>query len=183
MSYKKIVESHQDNIYHALFLFKANKYFSLVYDVFTDQIDIANFFKYQKNFLFDSCPKGFIGGHQPSRALALTGSPFLINTYTSGNQTNPRVALLSNGFMVLWISYNGLFLRNVFLQSIDGVGSKRGSETPVNTIYLFNKDLPTIASIMTWCSLVDTWTPAKFHFLPRRHCQNSCIYCWLLRSG
>ena len=48
-------------------------------------------------------------------------------------------------------------MKNIFFQSIDGVGSKRGSETPVNTIYVFNKDFPAITSIVTTGDIGITW--------------------------
>ena len=146
-----ITNSGLDKSYHArLILLNKNHTFSLIYDVLRDQINLAYSFqlKNKHKFILDNCPNGFIGGPQPQRALqSLFGTSFLINTYTSGNQSNPKVALLGGGFMVIWTSFNGLTMKNVFMQSITGIDAKRGVETPVNTIYLFQKEFPNIASI------------------------------------
>jgi hypothetical protein len=85
-----------------------------------------------------------------------TGSPngteFQVNTYTSSFQTNPAVAMDSDGdFVVIWQSYNqeGDLLKNgIYAQRYNSDGSKpatNGSEFRVNTYTIDYQSGPSVA--------------------------------------
>ena len=63
----------------------------------------------------------------------LVGSEFQVNSYTSGNQISPSVALNASGdFVVVWSSYRqdwGAYC--VYAQVLDSLGQKVGSAFPV----------------------------------------------------
>jgi hypothetical protein len=62
------------------------------------------------------------------------GDPFLVNTYTTGSQTKPRVAITSAGdFVVAWQSTNGQPLYSVYGRRFAASGAPSGAEFRVNT--------------------------------------------------
>src|SRR5262252_6606152 len=76
---------------------------------------------------------GDIFGQRFDATGTKVGAEFPINTYTTGNQIRPSVAMDANGdFVVVWQSYqlNG---SDVFGQRFDSTATPQGSEFRVNT--------------------------------------------------
>lgn len=77
----------------------------------------------------------------------LVGSEFLVNTYTSGDQISPSVALNASGdFVVAWSSYRqdwGGYC--VYVQVLDSLGQKVGSAFPVYNSSADNQINPDLA--------------------------------------
>ena len=76
-----------------------------------------------------------------------TGSEFQVNTYTTGGQNSPSVAMDSDGdFVVAWHSFaqdgdnNG-----IFAQRYDAAGVATGSEFQVNTYTTLGQRRPSVA--------------------------------------
>ena len=77
-----------------------------------------------------------------------TSSQFQVNTYTTGEQYNPSVAIDPSGkFVVVWQSFpnqDGDFT-GVFGQRFDATGAKVGTEFQVNTYTTGLQDYPDVA--------------------------------------
>ena len=74
-------------------------------------------------------------------------SEYQVNTYTSGNQTLPAVAVDQDGdHVVVWQSYSqdgsG---QGVYGQRYDGDGAAQGSEFQVNTYSTYDQEYPSVA--------------------------------------
>jgi hypothetical protein len=82
----------------------------------------------------DGSNSGVFGQRFSSSGIPV-GSEFQINSYTTGNQTNPVVASAANGtFVVVWNSYGqdgGSY--GVFAQRFNSSGIPQGSEFQVNS--------------------------------------------------
>ncbi len=78
---------------------------------------------------------------------AAQGSEFLVNTYTSGNQENPSVAMDSAGdFVVAWQSYGPVGTdAGIYAQQYNAAGTAQGSQFQVNTYTSSNQILPAVA--------------------------------------
>lgn len=75
---------------------------------------------------------------------------FKINSYTSEDQNNPAIAVLSNGgYVIVWQSefQDGSGL-GIFGQRISSSGAKEGHEFQVNTYTQNNQRNAAIASIL-----------------------------------
>jgi len=79
---------------------------------------------------------------------APVGTEFQVNTYTTGYQSFPSVAMLdgSGDFVVSWQSYQDGSSYGIFAQRFDGSGAKDGSEFQVNTSTFFAQRGPHVAS-------------------------------------
>lgn len=76
------------------------------------------------------------------------GDEFHINTTTTGNQTDPDVAMNDAGeFIVTWKGYAGTSVFGVFAQMYDATGTPVGSEIRVDdeTTTFFNHNEPAVA--------------------------------------
>jgi hypothetical protein len=62
---------------------------------------------------------------------AALGGEFMVNTYTSGQQFAPRVAMKDDGFVVVWAGEDGNY-DGVFGQRFSGSGARLGGEFQVN---------------------------------------------------
>lgn len=69
------------------------------------------------------------------------GSEFAVNTGIVGNQINPKVVSVSDGFIISWTSKYQLGgdLNDIFFQKFDLNGSKIGPETMANTYIIGNQ--------------------------------------------
>lgn len=88
----------------------------------------------------------------------LQGGEFQVNTYTKGNQTNPDIAMDSEGnFVITWQSYeqDGSYY-GVYAQRYNSAGIPQGSEFRVNTHTIDYQTRPAIAMdndgdfVITW---------------------------------
>ncbi|OEJ68071.1 hypothetical protein BEN30_07365 [Magnetovibrio blakemorei] len=86
-------------------------------------------------------------------------SEFLVNSTTSGNQNNPRIATLTNGnFIVTWTDENAAdgSGSGVFAQRYDSSGTALGSEFQVNTTTANNQQTSGVTGlagggfVVTW---------------------------------
>ncbi len=75
------------------------------------------------------------------------GSEFLVNTYTTGTQESPSVAMDSSGdFVIAWQSYyEDGSLYGIYAQRYASTGSAQGSEFLVNTYTAGNQQSPSVA--------------------------------------
>ncbi|MEO5330577.1 MAG: tandem-95 repeat protein [Magnetococcus sp. YQC-5] len=87
------------------------------------------------------------------------GSEFLINTYTTGQQSGPSVAPLDDGgFVVTWHSTQDVNGFGVYGQRFDANGLKAGTEFKVNTFTYRDQYYPDVALfgngsfVVTWAS-------------------------------
>ena len=90
------------------------------------------------------------------------GAEFLVNTYTTGEQDNPRVAMAASGsFVVGWRSQDqdgdG---SGVFAQRYSADGNPNGLELPVNTYTTGDQEAPDVAAsdfdfVATWQGFSD----------------------------
>ena len=99
-----------------------------------------------------------IFGQRFNRAGAPLGTEFQVNTYTTGYQERPRVAVGSDGhFLVVWQSEgkdgDGF---GIVARRYDSAGSPQGDEFVVNTYTTGDQDLPKIAIAGTG-SFVVAW--------------------------
>ncbi len=104
--------------------------------------------------------EGGIYGQRFSSGGSLRGSEFRVNTYTSGDQNSPSVAVHSSGtFMVVWSSYgqdgDGY---GVFGQRYDDAGTPLGLEFQVNSHVIGDQVKPCVSPgsngsfLVTWSS-------------------------------
>ena len=102
-----------------------------------------------------------ISGRRFNSSGAPLGSDFLVNTYTTGDQTGPHVAVAPAGnFVVVWQSdgQDGSG-QGVFGQRFDSSGNKAGTEFQVNQYTTGYQSNPRVAAapsgdfIVTWGSL------------------------------
>ena len=78
--------------------------------------------------------------HPPT--LVRVGSEFQVNSYTTGGQAKPAVAMASGGdFVVVWESaaHDGGPGNDIFAQRFDNTGARVGGETLVDTSISFNQ--------------------------------------------
>ena len=91
------------------------------------------------------------------------GTEFRVNSFTSGNQAQSRVAMDSAGnFVVVWTSQDADgHLDGIFAQRYDSRGNRAGSEFQVNEYTLSNQDTPDVAMddagnfVVVWASQVE----------------------------
>jgi hypothetical protein len=86
-------------------------------------------------------------GQRYDAAGAPVGSEFRVNTYTTGPQSSPAVAMTSEGaFVVVWASeaQDG-DLEGIFGQRYDAAGVPVGSEFRVNTYTTADQSIPVVA--------------------------------------
>jgi len=98
-----------------------------------------------------------IFGQRFDASGAKVGPEFRVNTYTTGDQSGPSVAINSNGdFVVVWQSYqlNG---GDVFGQRFDSTATPRGSEFLVNTYTTSTQSHPNV-SMDAAGNFVVVWT-------------------------
>jgi len=75
------------------------------------------------------------------------GGEFPVNTYTTGQQSNPSVTWLASGdFIVVWTGDDAVSSRGVFGQRYASSGSPAGGEFQVNTETLGSQDYPDVAA-------------------------------------
>ncbi len=108
--------------------------------------------------LQDSDGRGIFAQRYDGTGSAV-GSEFLVNTQTSGNQTAPRVAPLSNGgFIIIWVALaldsSGL---GIFGQRYDEDGERDGAEFQINTTTAGDQSDPSITTLADG-GFVVTWT-------------------------
>ncbi|MEW6536814.1 MAG: DNRLRE domain-containing protein [Candidatus Auribacterota bacterium] len=77
----------------------------------------------------------------------LTGSKFLINTYTTDRQTFPSIASDGTNYLVVWQSLNNRDGNeyDIYGQIISSDGRKLGTEFRINTSFLYNQLNPRAA--------------------------------------
>ncbi|HSC46850.1 MAG TPA: Ig-like domain-containing protein [Gammaproteobacteria bacterium] len=88
-----------------------------------------------------------IYGQRFGSSGATAGSEFLVNTYTTGNQSSPSVGMdAGGGFVVAWDSaaQDG-DLSGVYAQMYDSTGAAEGSEFRVNTTTTDNQNSSQVA--------------------------------------
>jgi hypothetical protein len=96
-----------------------------------------------------------------SASAALTGTDFLVNTYTPNNQSFPAVAQVpAGGFIVTWQSdmQDGSGL-GVYMQRMSAANAKSGMEVKVNTTTANNQMMPAVAGltngyVIVWSSQI-----------------------------
>ncbi|MGE0055708.1 MAG: FG-GAP-like repeat-containing protein [Hyphomicrobium sp.] len=91
---------------------------------------------------------------------AVLGGEFLVNTFTSGNQSDPTVSALMNGeFVVTWVSVgqSGGGSASIYGQRFGADGTPLGSEFRVNSYTVGAQISPSIASLQDG-GFVITWT-------------------------
>ena len=89
------------------------------------------------------------------------GLEFIVNTYTTGNQSNTSVAMDSDGdFIIVWQSYGqDGFVDGIYGQRYDEEGVPQGSEFQVNTVATDFQNQPATAMdgvgdfVITWHSI------------------------------
>ena len=80
------------------------------------------------------------------------GSELLVNSYTTGAQNDPRVAVCDDdGFIVVWGSLGGSFgtddsFSSIQAQRFDATGGLEGGQFQVNTYTSLNQITPTVAA-------------------------------------
>ncbi|HEY9841199.1 MAG TPA: hypothetical protein V6D23_12135, partial [Candidatus Obscuribacterales bacterium] len=85
-------------------------------------------------------------GQRYDRYASRVGSEFSINTFTTGHQEDPAVAMDADGsFVVVYESYDGGTGPGVAGQRYDSDGSPIGSEFRVNTYTIGNQHKPHVA--------------------------------------
>ena len=90
------------------------------------------------------------------------GSEYRINTFTTGHQSKPAIAMDSVGnYVVTWESENQDGSSwGIYAQSYNADGTKKGTEFKVNTYTLYNQQTPKIAMdkkgnfVITWASYI-----------------------------
>jgi hypothetical protein len=88
---------------------------------------------------------------------AKVGTEFPVNTYTTGRQIRPAVAMDANGnFVVVWQSYH-VNSGDVFGQRFDSTGTPQGAEFRVNT-YTTNAQIKPSVSMDGAGNFVVVWT-------------------------
>jgi hypothetical protein len=90
------------------------------------------------------------------------GSEFVVNSYTTGNQFDPSIAVGSAGdFVVVWTDdyegYPSYYSRGVKGQRYDSAGNPEGTEFQVNTYTTGNQYEPSVA-LEADGDFVVTWT-------------------------
>jgi hypothetical protein len=86
----------------------------------------------------------------PALGATPVGSEFQVNTYTTGHQLYPSVAVASDGdFVVVWHSNGSAGSDTSFFsiqgQRYDASGNALGGEFQVNTYTTYRQDLPSVA--------------------------------------
>ena len=105
---------------------------------------------------------GGIYGQRYNAAGVAQGSEFPVNTYTTGSQSSPSVAMDADGdFVVVWESYgqdgDGY---GIYGQRYNAAGLKQGAEFPVNTYTTSYQTRPSVAMdadgdfIVVWNSYI-----------------------------
>jgi hypothetical protein len=104
---------------------------------------------------------GFLGAATPLLGQAPPlGSEFPVNTYTTGLQQSPSVAVVPDGrFVVVWGSYDQDGSKyGIFGQRYDSLGQRVGTEFPVNMYTTGNQRYPSVgaddagAFVVVWAS-------------------------------
>src|SRR5262249_23667920 len=95
--------------------------------------------------------QGGVFGQRYDASGTKQGGEFQVNTYTSGDQSNPSIAMdVSGNFVVVWQSRNQVGLgQDVFAQRFDSSGVPQGSEFRVNTYTTGNQYAPSIGMDLT----------------------------------
>jgi len=127
----------------------------------------------------DTSAKYDIYAQRYNAAGLAQGSQFLVNTYTTGNQKNPSIAMDSKGeFVVTWMSYNEYSYDSyydIYAQRFNADGQPVGSEFQVNTFTTYNQVLPSVAVdgkgdfIITWMSYDESNYYSYFDVYARRY--------------
>ncbi len=99
-------------------------------------------------------------GQRYTSTGSVAGSEFRVNTYTTGNQNSPSVAMDNSGnFVVTWQSNAQDGSNNgIYIQRYTSTGSVAGSEFQVNTYTTSNQSSPSVAMdnsgnfVVTWQS-------------------------------
>ncbi len=86
------------------------------------------------------------------------GNDFLVNTFTTGTQTNPDVAIDNNGsFVITWDSwYQDGSNKGVYAQMFDNNGNKIGNEFLVNSTTINSQQRPVIKKFEN-CNFIIVW--------------------------
>ena len=86
-----------------------------------------------------------------------TGSEFLINTVTSGNQNTPTITALANGgFVVAWTNQTASSGADVKAQVYDSTGTKVGGEFLVNSSSVYDQERASVTTLSNG-DFVVTW--------------------------
>jgi hypothetical protein len=94
-------------------------------------------------------PAAVVGQRYASSGVPL-GTEFRVNTYTTNNQTNPRVATDAAGnFVVAWVNYLGGYYTAILGQRYASSGIPLGSEFRVNQIPANYQFRPAVAADTT----------------------------------
>jgi hypothetical protein len=82
----------------------------------------------------------------PAGATRGAGNEFQVNTYTTGTQENPSVAMDSAGdFVIAWGSFQDGDRYGIYVQQYNAAGVATGAEFPVSTYTTSIQDLPSAA--------------------------------------
>ena len=86
------------------------------------------------------------------------GAEFRVNTYTTGNQDQPSVAVDDYGnFLVAWSSYQDGSMRSVHAQAFGATGVPHGGEYRLNGFRTNNQRMPSVAATGPEREFVVVW--------------------------
>ena len=127
--------------------FKVNTYTTGGQSLPSVAMDTAGDFVVAWTSLGQDGASGGIYAQRYNASGAAQGAEFQVNTYTTGNQTNPSVAMDSEGdFVVAWESYgedgSGY---GIYAQRYNAAGVAQGGEFQVNTYTKALQGLPAVA--------------------------------------
>jgi len=122
----------------------------------------------------DGSSWGIFGQRFDADSLPL-GSEFRVNTHTSAQQMNPRVASDADGkFVVAWDSWQDGFGKGVYGRRFDADGVPLGGEFRVNVVTVFDQIAPKVAAngagefVVVWIDVNSTF-PLQRAVLARRY--------------
>jgi trimeric autotransporter adhesin len=99
---------------------------------------------YQGNGPIDGDGHGILGRTLGSDLTPLN-PPFQVNTYTTGNQVDPHVASVEDGFAVVWSSFAVLGDADIRAQDFGATGRAVGPELQINTYTTGDQSRPAVA--------------------------------------
>ncbi len=123
--------------------------------------DDGSFVVVWDSFGQDGSDRGIFGRRYDAGGAA-AATEFQINTYTTGAQFSPALAVAGDGsFVALWVSLHDGSGRGVFGQRFDAAGNVAGTEFQVNTYTTGNQQRPMVdcaadgSFVVSWDSAQD----------------------------
>ena len=106
---------------------------------------VGNFVVVWQSFSQDGAGFGIVGRRFATNGLPLSGD-FVVNTTTTDNQTDPAVAMASDGaFVVTWQSLTDGDQEGIVARRYDASGNPISSEIPINTYTTGRQIRPSVA--------------------------------------